>query len=164
MDPAEQFAAHVESFAAWAKHGTDSDAAAARNGLRLLTRLYLAALELPTTSGDAGADLEGGAVEDLEWKQVFGNAARLPLDFYAGVADPVDVASPQSVVGSLADDLADVYRDVVPGLRYYQAGRRDEAVWRWTTGFGYHWGRHAIDAMGVLHHWLQQNHSVDTGP
>jgi hypothetical protein len=54
-----------------------------------------------------------------------------------------------------ADDLADVYRDVVPGLRAWDSGDDsllDEIVFQWVKGgFEVHWGAHAVDALGILH-------------
>lgn len=63
----------------------------------------------------------------------------------------------QLVIGALWDDLADIYRDVKPGLKAWDTGR-DEYLhhiafdWR-EPNFGCHWGIHAVNAMRALH-WL----------
>ena len=63
----------------------------------------------------------------------------------------------EPVVESLADDFADIYRDVKAYLRIYEQGTTDainEAVWHWRFLLSSHWGRHAtsaLDALQVLH-------------
>ena len=57
-------------------------------------------------------------------------------------------------MGDVADDLCDIYRDILPGLRYWEAGGEEghaAVVWEWRFGFITHWGRHAIAALGLLH-------------
>jgi hypothetical protein len=41
------------------------------------------------------------------------------------------------VVASLADDIADIYRDLKKGFALL--GSRDGAVWEWRHGFEHHW-------------------------
>jgi hypothetical protein len=60
------------------------------------------------------------------------------------------------VVGALWDDLADIYRDVKPGLKAWDAGCEEYLHhvafdWRWPL-FEVHWGLHAVNAMRALHH------------
>lgn len=64
--------------------------------------------------------------------------------------------SPDPVVGSLADDLADIWRDLRPGLDAMDAVQSAAAdpetiLWHWRWTFAYHWGRHAAAAIRVLH-------------
>jgi hypothetical protein len=58
-------------------------------------------------------------------------------------------------MGDLADDLADIYRDIKPGLRAWdteEEGYLDEVVFDWKLPhFGSHWGIHAVGAMRALH-------------
>jgi hypothetical protein len=67
------------------------------------------------------------------------------------------VPADKPVTASLADDIADIYRDVVSGLRHYRAGHRDEAVWQWTFTLQSHWGGHITGAIRALHCWLAAN-------
>jgi hypothetical protein len=70
-------------------------------------------------------------------------------DHYLQTFDPTkqDAAIP----GSLADDVADVYRDLKKGLRSKGSGPVENTIWEWRFGFYFHWGQHAIDALRVLH-------------
>ncbi len=156
MDAVEHFAAEVERFATWADAGSDSGGLAARNGLLHLTRLYLAALELPASAGP-DPDAPDVCVDDATRASVLANAARLPLDFYGEVFDPLPVPAEEPVVASLTDDIADIYRNVVTGLKHYQAGRREEALWQWTFSLQSHWGEHVTGAIRALHCWLAAN-------
>jgi hypothetical protein len=54
------------------------------------------------------------------------------------------------VEGSLADDIADIYRDLRDGFVAYDSGDVGEAVWNWRTEFDSHWGRHAARAIYAL--------------
>jgi hypothetical protein len=156
----EQFAHAANQFAAWATQQEDSGAVAARNALRHITELYLAALALPASAGSADApDVD---VDSAERNTICANCARLPLDYYGEIFDPLTMPPPEPVVGSVADDIADIYREVVTGLRHYRAGRTDAAVWQWTFLFQVHWGEHAIGAIRALHAWLAANEGFTT--
>lgn len=151
----ERFAAEAEQFEQWAKSGSDTGAEAARNGLLRITRLYAAALELPALKDNSEYDTN--RVEDAEWRVVLAIAARLPFDYYGEVFNPLPVPPEAPCVGSLADDIADIYRDVVSGLRTYRAGRPNLAVEQWTFWLESHWGEHATSAIRALHCWLARN-------
>lgn len=156
----EQFAHAANQFAAWAIQQEDSGAVAARNALRHITELYLAALALPASAASENApDID---VDIDEWKTICANCARFPLDYYGEIFDPLTMPPKEPVVGSIADDIADIYRDVVTGLRHYHAGRTDEAVWQWTFLFQVHWGEHATGAIRALHAWLAANEGFTT--
>jgi hypothetical protein len=160
VDALDRFGAEAALFQQWARCGTDRGEVAAREALLGITRLYLAALELPPAWSEELADAEDAVgVDDEEWRAVFAAAGRLPLDFYGEVFDPLAVPPEQPVLGSIADDIADIYRDVVGGLRELQAGRRAQASWEWGFGFQHHWGEHATGAIRALHCWLAANAS-----
>lgn len=125
----------------------------ARECLILLLRLYEGAMLLP----DIEASEEAPPRIDHEtWKVMFDAiAARMPgRDFYWTVFEPVELDPPNPVVGSLADDIADIWGDLKPGLVLIDTGGpncRSAAVWDWRFGFNSHWGRHAVEAITVLH-------------
>lgn len=160
MNAVERFAAEVAAFRDWAR-GTDTGEDAVRAALRHLTRLYLAALELPPVRWDEVANQpEADRVNDTEWRAVYDAMARLPLDYYGSVFHPLIVPPEESpCIGSVSDDIADIYRDTVTGLRVFEAGRRAVAVWEWGFHFRHHWGKHATGAIGALHAWLVENAS-----
>lgn len=133
----------------------------------LLPLLYAGGLGLPDVSvdgepdGAAKADDARAELSDDDCDRAMDDEMRAlcrglgerigaERDFYAEVFDPYsDTREP--VIGSLADDLADIYRDLVDGLRAWRSGDRADAVWRWRFGFQVHWGEHATSALRALH-------------
>ncbi len=56
--------------------------------------------------------------------------------------------------GMLWDNLADIYRDLLGGIRRYELGTEDaklSAVWDWRDGFESHWGDHALRALMTIY-------------
>jgi len=52
----------------------------------------------------------------------------------------------------VADDLADIWRDLRTGLNAMATESRWEDVgWEWRFGLQTHWGKHAVDALAALH-------------
>jgi hypothetical protein len=105
--------------------------------------LYTAAVELPHVEPPSGS-AEPPSPEPPE-----GWAGFEKLDIYWEVFDPYELAEP--VAGSLSDDILDVYRDVLRGLRQWEGGDYAAAVWGWRFSFESHWGDHAVDALRALH-------------
>ena len=158
MDSVDQFAAEARRFREWALNGPDQSEWAARGALVRLTNLYAAALELPPAWNEELADQsDAKSVGEDECRAVTVACRRLPFDLYGEVFDTLPVPPEQPVVGSLTDDITDIYRDVITGLREYESGRRAQAVWEWGSGLRQHWGKHATGAIRALHCWLASN-------
>lgn len=95
-------------------------------------------------------------VSDDEWHQVFRRlGTRLDAGYYWTAGSellPFEARAPEPGVGDLRDDLADIWRDLVTGLRGLKSGAAAEDVlWQWQLDFESHWGEHAVDALRVLH-------------
>lgn len=157
MDPVEQFAQEAASFRDWVHSCGGSPHQTALDALIRLTRLYLAALGLPPEWSDE-LELESDTerVEDPLQELAGGLFGCLPIDLYGEVFNPLLVPPEEPVVGSLTDDICDIYRDVVTGLNAYEAGRRAAAIWEWSFGFSNHWGDHATGAIRALHAYLAE--------
>jgi hypothetical protein len=148
------FAKEAELFERWALDGKSTGAKAVREGIERLMRLYLAALELGFQVNGEVPDEMG--VDDNEWKAVYKACSRIPIDYYGEAFDPMIVPPEEPVIGSLADDIADIYRDVMPGLRAYRAGLWKEACGSWGFKFSVHWGEHATGAIRVMDCWFRK--------
>src|SRR5262245_44842754 len=160
MGPVERFAEEASAYEQWALRATDSGAAAAREGLVRVLALYSAALALPELAFPDGEERAGDRVDDAEWKRVTRATSRLPFDAYGEDAHDGTPGAADHLAGSLCDDLAEIYRDVVSALRTYRAGGRLEAVWHWRFDLQAHWGAHAVSAIRALHGWLVQDGSL----
>lgn len=75
-------------------------------------------------------------------------------DSYWEVFDPLyeeDALEENVVVGSLQDDLSDIYNDLRSGISEYDAGNKANAEFEWRLGVDGHWGKHVTDALRALH-------------
>jgi uncharacterized protein DUF5063 len=72
-------------------------------------------------------------------------------DLYWVVYDPT--TEKKAVCGSLADDVADIYRDVREASLLPGDSRRDnqDVIWEFRLAFHTHWGMHAMSALKTLH-------------
>ena len=157
MDSVEQFAAEAVRFEQWAHSNEPNAALAARTALLRISSLYTAALQLPspyTYAGDGQPCPDVGLVDECAKLSAF---QAIPFDMYGEVFNPLLVPPDEPVIGSIADDITDVYRDVVTGLRAYQTGNRAGAIWEWGFHFHHHWGKHATGAIKAIHAWLVDN-------
>ena len=71
-----------------------------------------------------------------------------PVDEYTEVFDPY--AEEELVAYSLSDDLTEIAGDMMHGLRHFDAGRAEEALWWWQFTYLNHWGNHAGAALRAL--------------
>ncbi|RIH82849.1 hypothetical protein Mterra_02512 [Calidithermus terrae] len=131
----------------------------------LLSGLYLGALELPHTDvlfkpGAADAEVPYTEAEDRTGQELYQQtgrvAARLTehlgeIDHYLEVFDPYETSNAETVGGSLVDDISDIYRDLLAGLRQWERGESGAALWEWRFNFEVHWGEHAISAIRAIH-------------
>ena len=157
MTPLESFAEQARSFQRWIQDSRSQGGALAREALFELTALYVAALRLPSPFLEPSDSEAADRVDDQEFKKVFKWGARLPFNYYGEVFDSTVVPPEEPVVGDLADDVADIYRDVITGLRLFEDGRFNDASWEWGFTFQSHWGKHATDAIRAIHYWLASN-------
>lgn len=155
----------------------------------LLPRLYSAALALPAVEaddgdpdegdgdGDDGADrvdvaalLAQGRRDSMPhetWRDLYRSLGALigpERVHYAEVFDPYAEPAETPVIGSLADDLADVYRDLADGLAKWRRGEREAALWQWRFQFTAHWGEHATGALRALHTFASSHGGTFPGP
>ena len=125
-----------------------------------LASLYAAGHLLPgVVYYDDRAEVpEAFDVSNDEWREVYGRVQGIlgVQTLYRSYFDPTELSKPvEEEFGDLADDLADIYRDVKPGLRAWESG--DDRlipgiIFNWTEPrFSSHWGVHAVSAMTALH-------------
>lgn len=75
---------------------------------------------------------------------------------YRLVFDPTKDAD--AIYGSLADDLADIYRELKEGLSSLgnEGGDFREITWHWRFSYYSHWGWHAVHALTATHFRLRE--------
>jgi len=62
----------------------------------------------------------------------------------------------QSMSGSLADDLTDIYCELKHGLKLMRV-EPGKALDDWRSGYHLHWGQHLLDAERHLYELKSQN-------
>jgi hypothetical protein len=110
-------------------------------------RLYSGALLLPRASADA-PDCDSTSTRPALYDSLREQLG--DLDFYREIFDPHQLAQ-EPVVGSLSDDIADIYGELAGALECWDAGNREGALGAWRFGFQSHWGRHLTSALRALH-------------
>jgi hypothetical protein len=116
----------------------------------LLADLHLAAVQLPDLG--IGKDIDAVHISEDEWSRIFQKFGRLPVSTYSDVFNPLKEKEP--VTCNLADDLADIYRDIKGGLVLFDSRHPIDAAWEWRFGFQTHWGHHLLGAQRAIHEYL----------
>ena len=153
-DHLADFASAVRRFQSWALAPTGTETELAQVALGHFLDLYQGALRLlPLPDPPDDADDSQETVQERQWKTVYELAGSLPVNYYSAISQPLVVPADEPVVADLAEDVADVFRDLVEGLRLYDDGESSQAHWQWVFAMP-HWGEHATSAIRVLHAFL----------
>jgi hypothetical protein len=149
MERLEAFFGTASEFCRWAevRPATPDDEVA--TALSLLSRLYAQALELPPLFDEEDAP----KVSHEEWLVIYKRFGSLPFNYYAEYSEPHCTEDPSPGMGDLADDLADIWRDLKGGLALYNKGNHAAAAWERRESFNIHWARHAAGALYALQCW-----------
>jgi hypothetical protein len=146
------FAVAAEKFIAVVDAADEQTLAAFLRDLEpALVALYAAGLALE----DLGLDDESDPPEAMTTDEAAALQRHLGQklgknDVYLLIYERYDLDS-SPVVGSLADDIADIYRDLQDGFAELRGGKPANANWRWKFGFDSHWGHHASEAICALY-------------
>ena len=147
----QHFADVANAFCTWAEESSEDQIDQVPAALALLSNLYQLALVLPELFDEQDAP----EIQDQDWKKVFARFGSMPFNYYSQFFDPLEVTG-EPTVADLADDLADIWRDLKRGLLLFQAGNVAAACWQWRQSFWSHWGQHATGALHALHSWYCQ--------
>lgn len=118
--------------------------------LMMLGQLYQQARQLPERFGPEKAP----SISHSEWHTMFKRFGSLPFNVYTRPFNPHNVEQEAFSVADLADDLADIWRELKPGVMLYEAGYIPAAVWHWQESFANHWGYHLVGAIYAIQFWL----------
>jgi Domain of unknown function (DUF5063) len=139
----------VKEFCSWAESESDKPEVELVKALHLLSRLYSNALMLKMAN--CVTEHEAIHISNEQWNIIFKRFGSLPFNYYPDVDDITEIETPSTSLGDVADDLADIYRDLKAGLWLYEQGYELEADYEWKFNFNVHWGIHAVNAMNALH-------------
>jgi hypothetical protein len=150
MSEVAAFVAAAEEYCAWAEGEPRESVAEARLARRLVAELFRRAIELPHVE----SEIEAPEIPYEEWRRIYDRFGSLPVDMYSECFNPLVVPPEEPVVTHLADDLADLWRDLKGGLLLLRSGHVDAAVGQWRLQFTIHWGHHAAAALYALQSWF----------
>lgn len=121
--------------------------------LRSVLRLYERATTLPLTELPAAVPIPD-RLNSNTWEATRSRVGqKLTRDYYWMIFEPLVTEPPEATLGSLSDDLADIWRELKVGLiawdTHTERGGR-QAIWHWRLSFETHWSRHAAHAIVAL--------------
>jgi hypothetical protein len=149
----EAFAKIARQYCDWVETSAANSEQEMEVARKLLAKLHAAALDLP----DLGVKDDGVSdpISHEAWQRIYRHFLEMPLVKYWDVFDPLKKDKP--ILNNLADDLADIYRDVKNPLALFDEGNIVDAVWEWRVGFQHHWGHHLTGAQRALHSYFPNN-------
>ena len=123
----------------------------------ILPRLHLAVTALTIyDDGDttlSGVDLDERFELYSRLRRVLGERDSYWLEFDASPEE-------MHMSGSLADDLTDIYFDLLHGLQLMDEAWPKRAAQAWQTSYRLHWGQHLVDAERHLYALKVRNQLV----
>ncbi|MGA8099735.1 MAG: DUF5063 domain-containing protein [Candidatus Cybelea sp.] len=156
---ASAFASQAERYVRWLDRVVTDEVSVVdmRELHELLGELQAAGARLPAVAPGEEADRE------TQYKRVGARDVRpkLPIDPYSVVFNPLEYDSrevnpPKPVMATLADDLGDIYADLMEGLALYREGQCQNAMWHWRFLYYAHWGRHLSHAQSAIWQYLSE--------
>ena len=128
----------------------------------VLPQLYYYALRLPDME-TTDQELDHNINHD-EWSATCCSLRRKfgINDHYWEIYEPLKLEHDDPVAGSLSDDLADIWRDLRPGVTRWSDSSdtmQKQIIWEWRFSFHQHWSNHAVDALRVIN-WITKCYGV----
>lgn len=113
----------------------------AKEYIEILMKLYIAAMSL--------TEVEPDTVDSLETNQYCNNVATSDSIYYWEIFDPFECE--ESVGCTVYEDIISIAEDLYAGIREYEEGRINNAVFEWSFSLYSHYGRHIVDCLRALH-------------
>ena len=138
---AEAFCAHIEGVA------TADRVTFIRVCFVLISKLLSEVIELPETAGESDAQ----TVSEERYDRIL-QSLKVQFaenNYYTMMFEAFEIAS-EPAVGSVADDLADIWRELKSGLERLQTGSVEKAVGHWRSSFKDGWGDQATQVLRPL--------------
>jgi Domain of unknown function (DUF5063) len=123
--------------------------------LEILPTLYASGSALPLAEPESEELLPDQPTNE-KWF-----AIRQGLDGVLGPSDHYRYVEPspakrrgKPILGSVAGDLADIWKDLKQGLLARESGFPEaDVVWHWRLEYVSHWGHHAVNALAAVHEY-----------
>jgi hypothetical protein len=156
---AREFASNADFYVQWFDQMVSDERSplSMRKLHETLASLQAAAARLMGVEPDNDADSDF----DYDLAVVAVLRGKLPVDAYSVVFnpleyDPLEINPPKPVMATIADDLSDIYRNLMEGLILYRADHVRNALWHWHFTYYTHWGRHLSHAQSAIWQYLSE--------
>jgi len=158
MTYAQKFVAASTEFADWVMNANDVGMDSVENAIGHINVLQSLVLDYGfEKTEDINFDNISLQVSGEEWQEAMKQLARMPLQYYSEIFDPLTVPADEPVVGDITDDIADIYRDTVSSLRLFESGDEKAAIDNWIFNYWIHWGEHATGALRTLYCYRREH-------
>lgn len=141
VNTAEALCAHIEGAA-------NSDRVTfIRVCFMLISKLLSEVIELPEAPGETAAP----AISDERYDQIL-QSLKVQFaenSYYTMMFEAFEIAS-EPAVGSIPDDLADIWRELKSGLEALRQSNLESAIGQWRTSFKEGWGDQATQVLRPL--------------
>lgn len=124
---------------------------------KVMPLLYYHALLLPDTDVVEGYEHNRDITHE-QWHALYLQLLNHTgeYDSFWEIFDPIEKVCKEPAVASLADALADIWRDLKNGLLHWENSSdviKAHIIWQWKFNFKIHWSIHVVDALRALN-WL----------
>lgn len=161
-----EFTAAANEFCKYAERASEiSGGELLRIFQRLLPFLYIKASLLPSLE-PFFEDSNAKTVRESDWasirdvlKERFGSA-----DAYLEAYDAKLKEADGPVVGSIAEDMADIYQDLKNFLVNYRTGTNEvmnDAIWECRMNFENYWGQRLTDSLRAIHRFVYSGEEIN---
>ena len=128
----------------------------------VLPLLYYHALQLPNR--DCNDENIARTISHDQWKSVHDDIGDLlgMNNLYWEIFDPIAEDPNPPVAATIADDIADIWRDLRVGVDMWPTAsdaEKHEIVWQWRFSFQSHWSDHVVDSMRAVN-WITESYGI----
>jgi hypothetical protein len=148
----QKFADAVQRFCVWAESLPGDPFQEMKIAQQLLSELQFRVVALPDLEPSEEDYVD--VITSEQRKDVYGRFMVLPVQGYWDTYDPLGEEGKEPVFNLLPDDLADIYKDIKEGLKLFEEGKINDAVWEWRFHFEGHWGRHLTSAQRAIYSYF----------
>jgi len=159
-DPVKRFAAAAERYVVLIDDVVRSKSIGGRleDIADAIASLYALALHLPLVDRSTDEPIADASLTNEQWQRLFEQLRDVFGDSDEYRTLPLDPSADDEVhQRSIAEDLADTYRDVKEGLDLLlEHAPEADVVWHWRFSFRSHWGKHAVEVLRAIHALLRR--------
>ncbi|HEX2788316.1 MAG TPA: DUF5063 domain-containing protein [Ignavibacteria bacterium] len=159
----KKFLKHAREYCRYIEESKDSGVVFLNNIQNYLLNLYQYIVKVKLV--EIIYENNSSQVSDIDYNQIRKIIEeRLPINYYWSVFNPLDEKEHDAIIGSLDDDLADIYVNIKEAIVSFDTNKIEsieDALWGFKYDFIIHWGYHLNSALNVIHWYLRENYEFE---